>query len=213
MAGTITRLQLQKGNQERVNVYLDDVFAFGLDILTAAQLYKGQVLTDAAIAELQDGNIRKRAYFAAVRLLGSRPRSISEIVKALQRKEYAEDVIEHAVQRLQTEGFLNDAEFARYWSENRTQFRPRSARALRYELRQKGVDSADIDPAVEDLDEDQAALAALQSRLRLWQRLPEEDARQKAIAFLARRGFSYTIANRAWQSSREHSDSDEDSGA
>lgn len=202
MAGTVTKLEVQKKNKERVNVHLDGAYVFALDIMAAAQLRRGQHLSDAEIAALQDDDTRKRAYLYGVRLLGSRPRSRSEIALKMRQKQYAPDVIESALTRLEQEGLVDDAEFARYWSENRTQFRPRSARALRFELRQKGVSSEDMDAAVAALDEDEAALAALQSRAHTWQRLPEDEAQRKAIALLARRGFSYEIAQRAWKRHR-----------
>jgi regulatory protein len=199
MSGTITKLEVQKKNKERVNVHLDEAYAFALDIMAAALLRRGQFLSDAEIADLQDEDTRKRAYFYGVRLLGNRPRSRSEIEQKMRQKEYAPDVIESALARLEREGLVDDAEFARYWSENRTQFRPRSARALRFELRQKGVSNEDMNEAVGALDEDEAALAALISRSHTWQRLSAEDAREKAMGFLARRGFSYEVSNRAWK--------------
>ena len=42
MAGTITALEYQKKNRDRVSVYLDGRFAFGLPALVAAHLARGQ---------------------------------------------------------------------------------------------------------------------------------------------------------------------------
>jgi regulatory protein len=203
MAGTVTKLEVQKKNKERVNVHLDGAYAFALEITAAAALRRGQHLSDTDIAALQDEDTRKKAYLYGVRLLGGRPRSRAEVMQKMRRKEYSDDVIESALERLTREGLIDDAEFARYWSENRTQFRPRGARALQYELRQKGVAKEDIDAAVAEVDEDDAAFAALQPKLRTWERLPEEEARQKALAFLARRGFGWSVAERAWKRSRQ----------
>lgn len=199
MSGTITKLEIQKKNKERVNIHLDGKYAFALEITAAAALRRGQFLSDADIAELQDADTRKRAYLYGVRLLGSRPRSRSEVEQKMRQKQFETEVIESALIRLEAEKLIDDAEFARFWSENRTQFRPRSARALRFELRQKGVSNEDMDAAVSALDEDEAALAALQARAHAWQRLAEEEARTKAIGLLARRGFSYDVAQRAWK--------------
>ena len=52
MSGTITRLQFQQKAADRVNVYLDGQFAFGLPALDAARLRVGQHLTDADIDAL-----------------------------------------------------------------------------------------------------------------------------------------------------------------
>ena len=95
-------------------------------------------------------------------MLGPRPRSRNEIERALRAKRFEEPVIEAAVERLTVEGLLDDVEFARFWSENRTTFRPRGARALRYELRLKGVANEDMEPALAAVDEDEAAWSAIE---------------------------------------------------
>jgi len=51
MAREITALRFQKHNKDRVNVYLDGEFAFGLAGVEAARLHVGQKLTDEEIVE------------------------------------------------------------------------------------------------------------------------------------------------------------------
>jgi regulatory protein len=53
MAGTITALRFQKRNKDRVNVYLDGQFAFGLAAIEAVRLRVGQTLSDDDVARLQ----------------------------------------------------------------------------------------------------------------------------------------------------------------
>jgi len=129
MAGTITALEVQRNNKERVNVYLDGEFAFGLTMLDAARLRKGQQLTDAEIAALKSTDSLQQAYERAVRFLGQRPRSTAEVRHNLTDKEVDASVVEEVIARLEGQGYLDDAAFARYWITNRQQFRPRGARA------------------------------------------------------------------------------------
>ncbi len=192
----ITALQIQQRNKERVNVFLDGEFAFGLNLLAAMQLRKGQLLGPAEIAALQGEDDERRAYESALHYVGYRPRSAQEIERNLQEKEYAPEVIAATLQRLHDENILNDEEFARYWVENRTQFRPRGSQALRYELRQKGIDNATIAAAVENVDQDAAAWAALAPKLARFTGLEEREFAQKVSGLLARRGFSYEIVRR-----------------
>jgi regulatory protein len=199
MAGTITLLQQQKHNPERVSVYLDEEFAFGVTLDTAARLAKGQYLSDAEIAALRTGDEYDRAYQSALHFLGARPRSSAEVQRNLQEKEYGEDAIAAAIARLLEQGYLNDEEFARYWLENRSRFRPRSAKAIRYELRQKGVERDDIEAALEGMDEDAAAWDAAGSKLDRWRDLPEDEFERKLSGFLARRGFGFDTVRRTVQ--------------
>lgn len=201
---TITALTFQKHDSERVSVFLDGTFAFGVSVDVAASLRKGQELTDEDIAGLERDDACTRAYQRALGYLAARPRSCAEVERYLQGKQFDEDAVAGAVQRLLAHGYLDDEAFARFWQENRSQFRPRSAAALRYELRSKGVDSQQIDDALAGLDDAEVAWAAASSKVGRWAALPEEAFTQKMMAFLARRGFGYAVARhvtqRAWSS-------------
>ena len=197
MAGQITSLQQQKNNQERVSVFIDGEFVFGVTLDAALHLAKGQFLSDAEIAALRDDDEHERAYQSALHFLGARPRSSAEVQRNLRDKGFDDEVIASAIARLLEHGYLNDEEFARYWLDNRSRFRPRSAKAIRYELRQKGVERDAIEAAVEALDEDAAAWDAAAGKIDRFRDLPQEEFERKLGAFLARRGFDFETARRA----------------
>jgi regulatory protein len=207
VAGKITQLQQQKNNPERVSVFIEGEFAFGVSIDVAARLAKGQHLSDVEILALQDDDEHERAYQSALHFLGARPRSADEVQRNLQKKGFDEETIAIAIARLVEHHYLDDEEFARYWLENRSRFRPRSAKAIRYELRQKGVDREAIDEALADMNEDDAAWAAAASKLDRWRDLPEDEFVHKLSGFLARRGFGFDTVRRtvqrAWQAVQE----------
>ena len=172
-----------------------------LDVAT--RLRKGQPLSDAEIAALRTQDDVDKAYQAALHYLAARPRSRTEVERQLARKGHAPEAVDAALNRLEQREYVDDEAFAAYWVDNRSRFRPRSAAALRYELRQKGVDAASIQAATEELDEAAAAWTAVESRLSRWQSLTEDELEQKIASFLARRGFSVAIARqttrRAWE--------------
>jgi regulatory protein len=105
--------------------------------------------------------------------------------------------VEVVVKRLHEKGYLDDEAFARFWVDNRNRFRPRGAQALRYELRQKGVERETIDATLEEQDEDGAAWAAVEGKIDRWADLDKFDFEQKLMAFLARRGFRFDVCRRA----------------
>ncbi len=190
----ITALEPQKRNNDRINVYLDGEFAFGLDMLTAVRLKIGQILSAADIAQLQQTDGIAQAYERAIRFLGTRPRSITEIRRKLREKDIPSEIIDIVIERLETMGYVNDLEFARLWVKNRQEFNPRGTMALRFELRAKGVSDAVIDETLADFDAMPAALAAARSKLRSLRRTDERTFRQKMGNFLVRRGFGYETA-------------------
>lgn len=193
MAGTITALRFQKRTAERVNVYLDDQYAFAVPALVAAALRRGQFLTDADIARLRDQDQEQKAYDRALRLLGRRPHSSVEIKRYLQGCEFSEATCEAVIQRLTAAQYLDDEAFARLWVAERKRLRPRGAVALRHELRQKGVASDIIENALADVDGESDAYRAGASQARRLAGLDARTFRHKLGSFLLRRGFSHDV--------------------
>lgn len=193
----ITALTPQKRNENRVNVFLDDEFAFGLPTAVSSKLTVGQALTPGQIATLQQEDLLDKAYNSAIRFLTYRPRSIAELRQNLQKKEYDPAIIEAVIEKLEGYGFLNDTAFAQYWLEQRETFKPRGRMALQQELRQKGVASHIIDQVLAELDEDNTALEVATRKARSLAKLPKEQFQQKLGQFLQRRGFNYETIRHA----------------
>jgi regulatory protein len=195
MGGQITALKVQKRNRERVNVYIDEHFAFGLALVEALQLKVGQHLSDAEIAQLKQKDNVEVARERALRFLSYRPRSTAEVRRYLAKKEFGASAVEQAIERLSRVGLLDDRAFTKFWIENRDTFKPRGIRALRYELRQKGVADSIIDEFVSDYDESDAAYrAALPKARALAKRHDADTFRTKLLAYLNRRGFPFYVA-------------------
>jgi regulatory protein len=190
----ITALQLQARNPRRVSVFLDGEFAFGLSAEVAATqgLRIGQTLSGEEIAWLRGHEEVERARNTALTLLSYRPRSRREIELRLARTGADSETIEAALRRLETAGLLDDRKFARFWVDNRQQFRPRGTRALRSELRQKGISSDVVDEALEGIgDEEENAYLAGRVKAVAWESVDDREFFRKMVSFLARRGFPY----------------------
>jgi regulatory protein len=195
MEHTITALTAQKRNHQRVNVYLDGEFAFGLSRLVAAWLQVGQTISDEKVEQLKADDGREVAYQQATRYLAYRPRSEAEVRQHLESQDLPPEAILEALVRLAKNGLLNDSQFAQTWIENRSEFRPRGRRALAYELKHLGVNPQVVERALEGVDENELAYQAGLKQIRKYQHLEWQLFRQKMYAFLARRGFSYEVSN------------------
>jgi len=193
MAKKITALKLQKRNKNRVNVYLDGEFAFGLTRIVAAWLRTGQELSEEKIAELQSQDDVEIALQRVMNYLSYRARSEKEVRLNLNKHGHSETVIDEIIDRLKRGGLVDDQNFARSWVENRSEFRPRGSQMLRMELRQKGIQDQVIANTLSDLDENALALKAARKRARRFKNLEWQEFRKKMNGFLARRGFHYGI--------------------
>lgn len=201
--GKVTALKVQKHNPNRINVYLDDEFSFGLTRITAAWLQVGQELSPSKIAKLQAEDAREVAYMQAIHFLAYRPRSRTEVKRNLEKHSVPPEVISDVFKRLERSGLVNDERFAKDWVENRSEFRPRSRRALAYELHQRGLTDSAIDKALQGLNEESLAYQVALKQSRRCENLPSRDFHNKLGSFLARRGFSYEVTKqvvaRIWE--------------
>ncbi len=209
MTRKITALKLQKRNKNRVNIFLDGEYSFGLTKIVGAWLQVGQELTEEKIKQLQEQDEIETALQKAINFVSYRPRSENEVRMNLKKKNIDEGVIEEVIERLVRGGLVNDHDFALLWVENRSEFRPRGHQILRMELRQKGIRDEVIETAIADLDEDELAYQAAKKQARKYQQLEWQDYQKKMYGFLARRGFDYGIISivisKTWEELNSHS--------
>ena len=195
----ITAINVQKRNHQRVNIFLDGEYAFGLSRIVAAWLAVGQEISDEKIARLKAEDEHEVLYLKSLNFIQYRSRSTQEIRRYLTKQAVGEDVVERILERLERAGLVDDTQFAQTWVENRSDLRPRSRHALAYELRQRGVDPQAISEALEDVEDEPLALEAARKQAHRYQELEWRDFRQKLCAYLARRGFNYSISVEATQ--------------
>lgn len=197
MAGRITALEYQKKNRDRVSVYLDGRFAFGVPAIVAARLTRGEFLSDAEIVSIREQGDVETAYHKALDYLSYRPRSRAEVTTYLKKRGLPEEQIDAVVERLERAGLLDDVVFAQFWIENRERFRPKGLRALRYELRLKGVSNEIIEQVLASVDVSASAYRSASKKARQVQHLDQREFHRKVVEYLARRGFDYDVAREA----------------
>ena len=198
--GKITALRVQVNNPQRVNLFIDDVFALGVSLNTISKesLFVGMELSAEEFARLEAAEGGEKAFQAALRALEARPRSVSEIRERLRRKEFAPEAIQQTLERLERLGLVDDTSFARRWVENRQLLSPRGKNALRDELRRKGVDrdtATDV-LADEDLlgDQGEQAMAVGRTALHKYVNAPDKMTfTRKLGGYLQRRGFGFDV--------------------
>jgi regulatory protein len=207
--GTVSLVQAQsrggRGAGRRVNVFIDGEFAFALDAALAIDhgLRPGLVLSETALRLLlakDSGEARARA--TAMHFMQRRLRSHAEVESRLRRDgQWPQEIIARVLDDLQQAGLLDDSAFAAAWVHTRSVAGPRGGRALRHELRQKGLDATAIEAALPEADcEELNAIAALERKWHHWAVLERRQREQKALQLLQRRGFAYPVALAAMRS-------------
>lgn len=211
----ITALTAQAKNRDRVNVMVDGVYRFSLDVFQVADLgiRVGKEYSEQELNELEEESQFGKLYARTLEYTMIRPHSAREVRDYLWRKTLPKKVLKHnstksihqgtslmyevpgvskaiaarVFERLCEKGYVDDEKFARYWVENRNQLKGTSRRKLQAELRAKGVEAGIIDAALANTDRsDESELAKIIAKKRA--RYPDK---QKFMQHLARQGFSY----------------------
>ena len=194
MEKIITELEPQKNNPDRINVYLDDQFAFGISRFVGAWLKRGDKLEDARIKELLDEDQREKAFQRALRFIAYRPRSEKEVTDKLASAGIEEIIIDAVMQELREKNYLDDQRFAESWIESRCASKPRSYRFYSYELKRKGISEEKIDQALQAAPpEEELAYRLGRKYVQRYAALNPEDFKKKLQGVLARRAFSYDV--------------------
>ena len=192
----ITKIEAQKKNDDRVNIYIDEEFAFGLslELVYTNSLKKGMevdtdFLNDVVLAEEQI-----KANNVALRFLGYRQRSEKEIRDRLYKDDFDEDIIENAIEYLNRNELLNDFEFAKSFMKDKVNLSNHGPQKIRYDLYQKGIDKEIIDEVLElDDSEYDRCLEAAEKKIYSYRNDDNRTKYRKLSGFLQRRGFSFSV--------------------
>jgi len=190
-ANIITEITIQKKNKNRINIFIDDQYAFSVNSAQALDLKTGDKISRNRIDQLKKMDDADKAYNRALYFLKFRPRSRAEFVRYLKDKNFTAEAVAKTINRLETNKLIDDPAFARLFVENRRNFRPKGAYALRYELKAKGISEKIIGEVLDGYDEESAAWAALAPKMKQWGNLEKKEFKKKAFAFLRRRGFDF----------------------
>lgn len=142
-----------------------------------------------------------KLYNTALKLLSYRPRSEKEIIDRLNIKyqksniKNLEGIIDEVILRLKEQSFIDDEEFVRWWIEQRTNFKPRSLRLIKMELKQKGISKILIEKMINDkglmINDLDNAKKLVEKRLPRYKSLLKEKAYEKLERFLSSKGFNW----------------------
>lgn len=184
----------------KYRVYIDDEFAF---VLYKGELFKYQIHKDEEISEETIAGIKKevlvkRAKLRAMHLLNAMPRTEQQLREKLAQNEYPEDVIEAAVSYVKSFGYINDEAYIRNFIISRKN--SKSKREIVMLLGQKGLRGELVDNIVEEMYAEESELSTIKEIMRKKRWNPsemEEKEKQKMLAYLMRKGFSYEEIRRA----------------
>lgn len=196
----ISRIETQKNNKDRLNIYIEDTFAFGIsvDVFVKYNLQKGQEIQDDFIEEILLAEENNQAINSAVKYLSYRQRSIKEVNEHLNRKGYEESIIEKTIDYLLEKNYLNDYEFAQSFIRDKSYLNKYGINKIRYELLNKGVSKEIVAKTLRfDGDEEyDNAMALAQKKMNSYRGQDRNSIYRKLGGFLQRRGYRYDTVSK-----------------
>jgi regulatory protein len=139
------------------------------------------------------------AHTIALNALVTRAKSKGELLAHLKKRGVEDDVAQATIFRLQEAGLVNDAEFAKAWTQSRHTSKKISKRIIASELRTRGVEQSSIDEALDEIDDEDEYRLAFALGMRKYSTMSrfESDVQVRRIqSLLQRKGFSFTIISR-----------------
>jgi regulatory protein len=194
---TITQISEQKRRENRRNIYIDGVFAFGvnLNVVARFRLTEGMTLSADEVTAIAQGEVRQECFDRAMRSLESRLHSRSELKRKLTRHEYGDAVVEGVLDDLQRLGYVDDARFAKSKALSAAQHKHHGKRRAMQELMRSGVKSSVAKVALDEVydatDPVAEARALAEKQAARLKRLDPTVARRRLVGMLQRRGFDY----------------------
>ena len=195
---TITNIKPSPKNENRVNIFIDDEFAFSLDISQVVdfKLKVGKALEDSEIKKLKKASNFGKLYQRTLEWILSRPHSVRETRDYLKKKQFdkkeygiTDEDIEKVIVKLEEKNYLNDKNFAEYYIENRFQKKGISEKRLKLELSKKGINPEIIELAFGAVPRDETAEI---KKVIAKKRRKYDD--EKLIQYLVRQGFDYQLS-------------------
>jgi regulatory protein len=200
MYGKVTEIEVQKKNTERVNVYINDEFAFpcSLELIYKFNLQKGKEIQEEnlkALAE-EDSFLMGKSY--ALKCIEKTYKTEQQVVDKLISKEYEEKIIKRVIDFMKSYGFVDDKRYAEAYIKEK--IRTLGRNRIKFALSRKGISQDIIQDKLEmlgDVGEEEVALQL--GRKKVTQLMKSEydcnKLYKKLGDFLVRRGYSFEIVS------------------
>lgn len=198
---TITKINKQKKEKGRYNIFLDGDFAFGIfeDTLVKFGLRKGDEIDEKKIDEIKSFDEFNYGKKIAYEFMSYKQRSRKDVWKKLRKKKISETTILNVLALLEEQKYLNDESYAKNYLEEKLASKPMGKRLAKQKLFEKGIDKEIVEKTLaenfENNTEHKLAADLLKKYMKKKLKYKNEtDKRNKFFRYLLSRGFEYETA-------------------
>lgn len=184
----ITKLEVQKKNKNRVNLYLDEEFSCGLSLEAVVKynLKVGQEIEKQKLEFLQTDSEREIAQNKAISYISKYQKTEKELKDYLIKKGFDEEIVLEVIKKLKEYSFVDDDIYAKNFIKSKS--KKSGKRKLSFELKKRGIDENLINENLEEYADDSETILPLCEKY-LKNKPRDYKTKQKAYRFLSSRGF------------------------
>ena len=196
----ITKIEQQKKNEDRVNIYVNDEFftAIFKELVFTFNLKKGDEIDEKYLKSILSDEMYLKAKNKALNILSKADQAEKKIREKLST-DFEEDTINRVIEFLKKNNFINDNLLAQKIVNTNLNLNKCGKNRIKQNLYNKGLDESAINEAMSDIDSDAEFDHAMYLAKKRYERVKNEDKRkvyQKLSQHLAYKGFNYDIIKR-----------------
>lgn len=143
----VTKIEVQKNNKERFNLYLDGKFEMGIDINTLVQfnLKKDQLLEEVDMQKIQEFDLYRRGVNMAIQYLSYKKRTEKEVRQYLEKYEMNLNVIQQVIDFCYKEKLIDHEDYAESLKNTMINTTEKGPEIYKQKLYQLGIEPTVID--------------------------------------------------------------------
>lgn len=198
----ITKIETQKKNSEKANIYVDDKFSFSITLngLVEYGLCEGLEVSNEQIERIKEKDEPKLAFLQSLCIISYGMKTESELKKKLREKKFSDTAIEYAIESMKSYSYINDEEYVKSYLSSRAIPQHWGKQKIVGNLLQKGVPMEIIKEGMSLYDEEmqkESVLIVAEKYCRAFGDMDKRKKKEKLYRHLASKGFSYDLISYA----------------
>ncbi|WP_160692105.1 recombination regulator RecX [Clostridium sp. C2-6-12] len=196
----ITKIEVQKKNKERVNLFLDGEYAFSLsmELVYKEGLKKNQEIDSKKLELLAEEESIIRCKNSALKTIERSYKTEKEVIEKLKEKGYGENAINISIEFLRKYNFINDINYTKSYIKDK--LNSYGSQKIKYTLIQKGISKEIIEDILADTDKDNERNTATNLAKKKLDTIRKKESDNYKISgklyrYLMSRGYGYDIVN------------------
>lgn len=190
----ITKIEVQKKNKNRMSVFLDGAFAFGIDAfsLYKLKLQEHDEIDAATLQEIKNTVLYEDAKAYAAKLLSVRSYTERDMHRKLKDRTGSGFVADKTVAFLKEYKLIDDAEYARRYASDCLRLKKLGRDGMKRKLLEKGIDRQLAEQVIEALNCQEEEAENLEALMR--KKLAGDFSlknRMKAKRYFASKGYRF----------------------